>query len=215
MPHRADVFRGRLSGSEGFRWLEEMVHAFVRGDETRRGPLPGGDRDDVAQEVNYKLLCEWGDDYPRRIESLWQREDDSGEPSGGSRDEPDRQFVLDVINRAIARTHWTVNKRRQRGLPEFVPITADVEGIPSPDPSELIDLAIDIRHCLESLSPIEQRIWRGRVEGKTVHELGVELGLNFRRVSEIAREVIGHIASTMQAGPAGREFSQSQSARRG
>jgi len=190
-----------------------MVRAFVHSDEKRRGRLPCGDRDDVAQEVNYRLLCAWGNDYPRRIESLWHHDEGPGQPSQGFHDEPDRRFLVGVINQAIARTHWTVDKRRQRGLREFIPITEGALAISSPDPSEMIDLAVDIRHCLAGLSPIEQRIWRGRVEGYTVHELGIELGLDFRRVSEISRAVIRHIALTMQA--AGREFSRSRSARRG
>ena len=215
MQHHAEVFRGRPGGSDWVQWLERTIYAFVRHEEKRWGPLPSWDRDDVMQEVNYRLLREWGDHYPQRIEELRDREEGPGDDSGGYEHGPDYQFVVGVINRAIARPRWTVDKRRRRGLPALVPITGDVEEAPSRDTPETIDLAIDICRYMDGMSPVEQKIWRGRVEGKTMHELGEELGMDFRRVSEIAKAVVAHVALSMQAAESGRACPRFESSRRG
>jgi hypothetical protein len=56
--------------------------------------------------------------------------------------------------------------------------------------AKLINWEIDLSQGIADLGGLEAQVWRGLVQRKTTRQIGQELGIDFRRIAEIRREII-------------------------
>jgi hypothetical protein len=64
--------------------------------------------------------------------------------------------------------------------------------------SVLVEKTTDLLRIFNSWSPLELAVWQGRSSGKTVQELEQELGIDYRRISEMCRRLLKDIESCLE-----------------
>ena len=101
-----------------------------------------------------------------------------------------------AVRTALGRARSTADKRRQRGLPQEVPLDAEVEDRTSSGVVE-VGLILDLRALLETFTPDERLIWQRSAEGATLRAIGAEIGLPFQRVGEVRRRLLRRVGACL------------------
>jgi hypothetical protein len=148
------------------------------------------DREDVVQTVHLFLCQSLGRDYMRRIASSIPFR---------SRGTPEYREVArgiaHAVSRAIGNQRWRSDKRRQRGLPREVAYAGEPSTSVSSVAAKLINWEIDLSQGIADLGELEAQVWRGLLQRKTTRHIGRELGIDFRRIAEIRKEIIRVLSS--------------------
>lgn len=103
--------------------------------------------------------------------------------------------IAQAISRAIGKQRWTTDKRRQRGLAREVAFDREPSTAVSVVAAKLINWEIDLSEGIANLGDLETRVWRGLVQGKTTRQIGMELGMDFRRIAELRQKLIRVLSS--------------------
>jgi len=148
------------------------------------------DREDVVQTVHL-LLCEsLGRDYMQQIANIIPFR---------SRGTPEHREVsrgiAQAVSRAIGSQRWTKDKRRQRGLPREVSYDREPSTAVPLLAVKLLNWEIDLSQGIANLGELEKLVWYGLAQGKTTRQIGQELGINFRRIAEMRKEIIQVLSS--------------------
>ena len=61
--------------------------------------------------------------------------------------------------------------------------------------AKLINWEIDLSQGIADLGDLETKVWRGLVQGKSTRQIGKELGIDFRRIAEIRKGIIGVLSA--------------------
>src|SRR5262249_13614226 len=91
---------------------------------------------------------------------------------------------------------WTLDKRKQRGLGE-VPLPEGHEGLQLSE-SDVVEKTIDLQRIMQRWSKLALTVWQETSSGKTVRELGRELGIQPQRISEIRKRLLKDIESYLE-----------------
>jgi len=170
---------------EGF--VRRYVTTAVSRNAVQKGPLPGCGADDVLQEVHLILYQELGEGYLERmseaLESTFQGSSEHG-------------ALKKAVRGALSKARSTVAKRKQRGLPQEVPLDHEIEDR-SGTGVTLIDLTLDLHATLLTFTPLEQRIWQRSDEGNTLRQIEAEIGLPFQRIGEIRQRLIRKVSECL------------------
>jgi|GEM_PF-5547945 len=186
--------------SLGLDYIDKYTQAVIK-NEIKRWPLPPAiDRADLLIEVHISLLETFGPAYAEDIGTALLA------GFRGEAHERVKQTFLRCVRRGIGRPQWAFFKRRQREKkrgrngPREVPLTEDRE-IPAPEGDR--DRALDLESVLASFDEQRRTIWDGLVAGRTLREIGEELGFSQQQVQRRGREVAVQIGRYL--GIAGRD----------
>lgn len=160
------------TSAESVQFLQRYARKAIRNEELRYGLLP--DHDDIVHQV----YLEW-----------WER---VGTGDGAlanllHRDSAERETLRKTVRRVIDHVRYEHN--RSRGV-------VDVSGQSfSQDATEAewLDFRIDVDTGVGGLSTREKTVLMLRGEGKTVEEIGSELGMAKQRVSEVCQHAISSL----------------------
>lgn len=177
--------------------IDRYARTIVRSDMYLYGRLPGcfcgGLCEDVLQQVHVYLGEEFGDEYAQRVASAI-----SAAPSM-FKTTLEYEVLAKAIKKAIGQARWRYDQRRRRGLPQEVPFPEGYEELHFQESeSVLIERTTDLLRMFNSWSPLELAVWQGSSLGKTVQELEQELGIDYRRVSEMRRRLQKDIESCLE-----------------
>jgi len=151
------------------------------------------DREDVIQNTHL-FLCEFlGQDYMQRIASVVPHS-----KRGTTEYCEVRRKIAHAVSRAIGKQRWRSDKRRQRGLAREVSCDCEPSTAVSIVATKLINWEIDLSQGIANLGELESKVWRGLVAGKTTRNIGQELGIDFRRIAEIRRQIIRVLSSYLE-----------------
>jgi DNA-directed RNA polymerase specialized sigma subunit len=158
--------------SQGWQFIERYTRKAIRNDEHRYGALP--DHDDIVHQV----YLEW-----REL---------LGAGSGAYenlllQDSLERETLRKTVRRVIDRTRYETQRSHRAGAVEAELVTA------CPEPVEWIDFRIDVDGGVGGLTARERRVLWLRGEGRTVDEIGTELGMAKQRVSELCQHAIASL----------------------
>jgi hypothetical protein len=143
------------------------------------------DREDVIQTVHL-YLCESLDrHYMQRIAGVIPFSS-----RGTTEHREVTRSMAHAVSRAIGNQRWTSDKRRQRGLAREVAYDREPSTSISLVAAKLINWEIDLSQGIADLGGLEAQVWRGLVQRKTTRQIGHELGIDFRRIAEIRKEII-------------------------
>src|SRR5262249_21903660 len=141
---------------------------------TVSGRLPGcscqGLCEDVLQQVHENLHLDLGGEYLQKIADAINTE------SSGFKNTPESEALAKAIKKAIGKARWTFDKRKQRGLPQEVPLPEGYEELQIQESeAALVEKATDLLRMFNSWSSLELAVWQGSSLGKTVRKLEQEL----------------------------------------
>jgi hypothetical protein len=179
------------------RFVDAYSLAAIRRNEVQRGPLPGCERQDVMQQAHLELCTLLG---PRYLEQI------AVALSSGFRGTPEHAALKKAVWRAIGKARWRHDRREILGLPRELSFSDRNEDPGHPGDRNSIDLAIDLEQALGRSSPLEKQIWQRHHDGKSVRQIGSELGMDFRRVAEIRKRLLALLADRMGSGEGPRRW---------
>jgi DNA-binding NarL/FixJ family response regulator len=174
----------------GLRFIDRYARASVH-NEFRFRRLPAGfDSDDLVTEIHLALCQTLGSSYTEQIGTA---------VAARFEGEPNRELkrTLDLcVRRGIGRPQWASNKRlqRERRRGRRVPRQVSLECTDLASRRQSCDHVIDLATILESFDEQRRVIWHGLVAGKTLREIGTELGLSHQQVHRRSLEVLSRVA---------------------
>jgi hypothetical protein len=153
-------------------FVDKYARAAVKRDERERGPWRGCEWQDVVQQSHLELCQALGPHYPQHIANA---------QSCG--------YEL----RALARAIWrAISKARYHKL-VVLDLRQENPWVPAVSETELVDRTVDLSQLLARFTLLEGRIWEGLRAGKSTRAIGREVGLDFRRVASIRRDLLSRL----------------------
>jgi hypothetical protein len=175
--------------------IEKYIRTAVRSDVRKYGHLPGcfcqDPCEDVVQQVHVYLCELLGGKYLQQIAGAI-----SAQPLE-FKDTPEYEVLAKTITRAIGKSRWTFNKRKERGLPQEVPLPKGCEGVQLSE-SRVVEMTADLLLLFNSWNREEQQVWQGSSLGKTTRQLEKELGMAFQRVAEMRKRLLNAVAFCLE-----------------
>jgi RNA polymerase sigma factor (sigma-70 family) len=147
-----------------WRFVSNYSKKAIHNDELRYGPV--ADREDLVHQVYVEWREQVGNGSGRYNELL-------------NKESAQRQVLRKTVRRVLDRARYDAGKQRQV-LP-FVDQAAPTRKTEQ----EWHDLQIDLSSTRLPLGPREKQLLELRREGKTLEEIGLEMGLVKQRVSEM------------------------------
>jgi RNA polymerase sigma factor (sigma-70 family) len=155
--------------SDGWLFLENYARKAIRNDEQRYGLLP--DHDDLVHDV-YLELWESVGTSDTALANLLESES------------AQRESLRKAVRRVIDHARYEHGKNRN-----IVSVTEQSSPVDEAQ-SEWLDFRIDVDTGVAGLTARQKQVLFLRGEGKTVEEIGSEIGLPKQRVSEVCRQTI-------------------------
>ena len=180
----------RATADVGLQFIERYARASVK-NEFRSRALPAGfDADDLVAEIHIALCETLGPDYPEQIGKALLNQF-QGEMAAEA-----KRTLRRCVRRGIGRPQWASNKRvqRERSHGRHFPQEETLGNKEIASPLPAVDELIDLASILETFDVERRVIWDGLVAGRTLREIGTELGLSHQQVHRRSLEVLRRVA---------------------
>ena len=154
------------------RYVMNYSKKAISNDEAKYGPL--GDHEDLAHQIYVEWLQQAGNGNSDLARLM-------------NKDSVERQVLRKTVRRVLDHARYEVSKQRRM-----------VELVDQPAPAnqaeqDWIDMQIDAASGSLQLDPRERQLLELRREGKTLEEIGLEMGLIKQRVSEMYNSALNSL----------------------